>query len=135
MYASLARLRRGARERARLNYAIVTHYPARTVVQPRILGSSFARDRARKVAVDRISRVLRRWMEQQGLTSTRGVADQIGISWKPIDKLLKGDADPPLSTLLHLVHALDLRSIEELLGPFETATVVEAGRRGPDGNA
>jgi hypothetical protein len=50
------------------------------------------------------------------------------MSWKPIDKLLNGDPDPQLATLLQLAHALDLRSIEELLGPFETTRALEVGR-------
>lgn len=88
----------------------------------------FARDRARAAAVERIATVLRQWMDQRGIKSIRGAAKQVGVSWKPIDKLLRGEADPPLSTLLQLVHALDLRSIEELLGPFETTHVLEAGK-------
>ena len=44
------------------------------------------------------------------------------------DKLLSGDPDPPLSTLLQLAHGLGLRSIEELLGPFETTRVLDIGR-------
>lgn len=53
------------------------------------------------------------------------------MSWKPIDKLLNGDPNPPLATLLQLAHALDLQSIEELFGPFETMQVLNAGR-GPE---
>jgi DNA-binding phage protein len=67
-------------------------------------------------------------MSQEGITSVRGFADQVGMSWKPIDKLLNGDPNPPLATLLQLAHALDLRSIEELLGPFETARILDVGR-------
>jgi hypothetical protein len=56
------------------------------------------------------------------------------MSWKPIDKLLNGDPNPPLATLLQLAHALDLRSIEELLGPFESTHVLTVGRGlEPDG--
>ena len=92
----------------------------------------FSRDSARKVAVARIAVVVREHMRQEGITSVRGFADHVGMSWKPIDKLLKGDANPPLDTLLQLAHSLNLRSIEELLGPFETTQVLEAGRhQGP----
>ena len=98
------------------------------MTEPKDHRSSFARDRARAVAVDRIASAVRRHMEQEGISSVRGVARSVGMSWKPIDKLLSGDPDPPLSTLLQLAHGLDLRSIEELLGPFETTRVLDAGR-------
>lgn len=67
-------------------------------------------------------------MQQEGIKSVRGLADHVGMSWKPIDKLLRCDSDPPLSTLLQLTHGLGLRSIEELLGPFQTMQVLENGR-------
>ena len=73
-------------------------------------------------------------MSQKGITSVRGFADHVGMSWKPIDKLLNGDPNPPLATLLQLAHALDLRSIEELIGPFESTHVLNVGRGlEPDG--
>lgn len=88
----------------------------------------FSRDRARQAAVSRMAAVVRERMKAEGITSVRGFADHVGMSWKPIDKLLKGDGNPPLGTLLQLAHALDLRSIEELLGPFETKRVLDIGR-------
>ena len=91
----------------------------------------FSRDRARRAAVERIAVVVRQRMSQKGITSVRGFADHVGMSWKPIDKLLNGDPNPPLATLLQLAHSLDLQSIEELFGPFETTQVLNAGR-GPE---
>ena len=44
--------------------------------------------------------------------------------------LLAGRSDPSLSTLLALADALDLRSIDELLGPLPTESILEARRRG-----
>jgi hypothetical protein len=88
----------------------------------------FSRDRARRAAVERIAAVIRHRMSQEDITSVRGFANLVGMSWKPIDKLLNGDPDPPLTTLLQLAHALDLRSIEELLGPFESTRVLNVGR-------
>jgi len=72
--------------------------------------------------------VVHEHMRKEGITSTRGFADHVGMSWKPIDKLLKGEGNPPLETLLQLAHALELRSIEELLGPFESTHVLNVGR-------
>lgn len=71
--------------------------------------------------------VIRERMEREGIDTVSGFADHVGMSWKPIDKLLNGDPNPPLSTLLQLAHSLDLRSIEELLGPFESTRVLEFG--------
>lgn len=75
--------------------------------------------------------VVRAHMDREGITSVRGIANRVGMSWKPIDKLLNGDPNPSLDTLLQLAHALDLRSIEELLGPFGTTTALDVGA-GPD---
>lgn len=88
----------------------------------------FSRDRARRAAVARIAEVVRQHMKEHGMTSVRAFADHADMSWKPIDKLLNGDPNPPLGTLLQLAHALDLRSIEELLGPFQTEHVLSAGK-------
>jgi hypothetical protein len=88
----------------------------------------FSRDRARERAIERIAAVIRERMESEGIDTISGFADHVGMSWKPIDKLLNGDPNPPLSTLLQLAHSLDLRSIEELLGPFESARVLDFGR-------
>ena len=93
----------------------------------------FSRERARELTVGRIASVIRERMSREGIQSVSGFADHVGMSWKPIDKLLNGDPNPPLSTLLQLAHALDLRSIEELLGTFETSRVLNAAR-GPDTN-
>jgi hypothetical protein len=84
----------------------------------------FARDLARSEAVSRIGAVVRTHMDREQIKSVRALAKALGMSWKPIDKLLSGDPDPPLSTLLQLAHGLGLRSIEELLGPFETTRVL-----------
>lgn len=40
-----------------------------------------------------------------------------------------GRSDPTLSTLLALVEALELRSIDELLGPLPTESVLRRQRR------
>jgi hypothetical protein len=54
----------------------------------------FSRDRARQAAVERIAAVVRHRMSQEGIASIRGFADHVGMSWKPIDKLLNGDPNP-----------------------------------------
>lgn len=90
-------------------------------------GPIFSRERARAYAVVRIGSVIRERMRSEGIRSTSAFAQHVGMSWKPIDKLLNGDPDPPLTTLLQLAHALDLRSLEELLGPFEMTGVLNAG--------
>lgn len=88
----------------------------------------FSRDRARRAAVARIAAVVKERMDREDITSVRAFASHVGMSWKPIDKLLKGEGNPPLETLLQLAHALELRSIEELLGSFETTHVLNVGR-------
>lgn len=119
-----------ARSRA-LNDSIVRRKTDRIMASGQRSTPEFARERARAEAVARIGVVVRSRMEQEGITSVRGFADHVGMSWKPIDKLLNGDPNPPLTTLLQLTHALRLRSIEELLGPFETTRVLNAGRSTP----
>ena len=95
---------------------------------------AFSRDLARAEAVSRIGSVVRTHMDREQIKSVRGLAKALGMSWKPIDKLLSGDPDPPLSTLLQLAHGLGLRSIEELLGSFETTRVLDLGKGAPNAN-
>ena len=65
-----------------------------------------------------------------GRFSQRGLAREAGLGIDTVRDLLAGRSDPSLSTLLALADALDLRSIDELLGPLPTESILEARRRG-----
>jgi transcriptional regulator with XRE-family HTH domain len=50
--------------------------------------------------------------------SERGLAAAAGLGTTTVRNLLAGKAEPRLSTMLALAKALELHSIEELLGPM-----------------
>lgn len=56
--------------------------------------------------------------------SRRRLADATGLGIGTIRTLWKGESDPTLGTLLALVEGLGLRSVEELLGPLGTETMI-----------
>lgn len=63
-------------------------------------------------------------METRGLTSIRALADAAGLGRGTVADILAGTSDPSLSTMLALVSALGLGSIEELLSPLGTSVVI-----------
>jgi transcriptional regulator with XRE-family HTH domain len=63
-------------------------------------------------------------MNAQGLSSIRTLADAAGLGRGTIADILAGSSDPTLSTMLALVRAFGLGSIEELLNPLGTSVVL-----------
>ncbi len=66
----------------------------------------------------------RRW-------STRELASRAGIANGAVSQLESGTTSPRLTTMLALVRAFELRSIEELLGPLPTGLLT--GHDPPNG--
>jgi len=66
----------------------------------------------------------RRLRELAGERTAGDVARSTGLGLGTVTKLLNGETDPRLSTLMILANEFGLRSIEELLIPFGTAKVV-----------
>ena len=60
--------------------------------------------------------------------SRRSLAAKIGLGIGTVMDVWAGRTDPTLSTMLALVEALELRSIEELLGPLGTQSMLELQR-------
>ncbi len=63
-------------------------------------------------------------MKARGLTSIRKLADAAGLGRGTVADIVSGTSDPTLSTMLALVKALGLASIEELLSPLGTSVVI-----------
>lgn len=63
-------------------------------------------------------------MLARGLGTIRALADSAGLGRGTIADILSGSSDPTLSTMLALVRALELGSIEELLSPLGTSVVI-----------
>lgn len=92
----------------------------------------FSREAARKAALERMYSVLaeREPGIESGEASAHDVSLWLGVGWDIANKLLNDDGyNPPLSTLLQVAHALDLASIEELLGPLPLNEVLRVGRQ------
>jgi DNA-binding phage protein len=68
----------------------------------------------------------RELMDARGLGSIRKLATAAGLGNGTISDILSGSSDPTLSTMLALVRALGLGSIEELLSPLGTSLVIGA---------
>ena len=66
-----------------------------------------------------------RLRELAGDRTAGEVARSTGLGHGTVTKLLNGEADPRLSTLVILANEFGLRSLEELLIPFGTARVVQ----------
>lgn len=64
-----------------------------------------------------------------GRYSRRGLAAATGLGIGTVMDLWAGRSDPTLGTLLALAEALELRSVEELLGPLGTQAMLEHQRR------
>lgn len=117
------------------NHSVIRHTDrivSRARKERRKPPTPFSREAARNAALERIYSVLieREPRIETGEASAHDVRLWLGVGWDIANKLLKDDRyDPPLSTLLQIAHALDLASIEELLGPLPLAEVLEAGRR------
>lgn len=87
----------------------------------------FARDvrnSARTQARELVAARTRELMSARGFTSIRTLARASGLGKGTIADILSGSSDPSLSTMLALVRALELGSIEELLAPLGTAVVL-----------
>lgn len=56
--------------------------------------------------------------------STQDLATALGIAWSSCRRLEKGESLPSLGTLLGLVVAFELRSVEEVLGDGRLGTTV-----------
>lgn len=72
----------------------------------------------------------------RGHRSIEEVARRARISSGSLSQLERGRSDPTLGTLLRLMHALDLRSVEELLGelPETPSARLRELTGGPDGD-
>lgn len=66
-------------------------------------------------------RTLRGQLSQGELSVRSGVSDGT------ISAIERGESDPRLGTLLRLVEALDLCSVEEFLGPLPSRVFIERG--------
>ncbi len=74
-------------------------------------------------------------MSIRGFSGIRPLAKSAGLGTGTVSDILSGTSDPSLSTLLALVRALELGSIEELLAPLGTTVVlgdVPSRRRSDD---
>lgn len=63
-------------------------------------------------------RLSERLRQLRGETSLASLAGRAGLSTGTLSQLESGSSDPTLGTLLRLMRALDLASIEEMLGPW-----------------
>jgi len=86
---------------------------------PRLVRNS-ARSEARSLVAART----RELMDARGLTTIRALANEAGLGRGTVADILSGTSDPSLSTMLALVRALELGSIEELLSPLGTSIVI-----------
>lgn len=59
--------------------------------------------------------------------SARGLAEAAGLGQSTVNKLLGGQGNPTLGTLLRLVSVFELSSIEELLGATATEAFADLG--------
>ena len=73
-----------------------------------------------------VARRTRELMDARGLGTIRTLADAAGLGRGTVSDILAGTSDPTLSTMLALVRALELGSIEELLSPLGTSVVIGA---------
>jgi transcriptional regulator with XRE-family HTH domain len=60
--------------------------------------------------------------------SQRALADASGLGIGTVLDLFSGRTDPTLGTLLAIVEALELASVEQLLGPLGTETMIARQR-------
>ena len=82
------------------------------------------RNSARIEARSLVAHRTRDLMDLRGLGTVRALADAAGLGRGTVADILSGTSDPTLSTMLALVRALGLGSIEELLSPLGTSLVV-----------
>lgn len=64
----------------------------------------------------------------RGKRSLEDIAEAAGVSGGTLGAIERGETDPRLGTLLRLLPALGLGSIEELIGPLPAATLAESER-------
>jgi hypothetical protein len=95
---------------------------------PRCVRNS-ARVEARSLLASRT----RELMEARGVNSIRTLATSAGLGTGTVADILSGTSDPRLSTMLGLVRALGLGSIEELLSPLGTSVVIGTPHERPTG--
>jgi transcriptional regulator with XRE-family HTH domain len=88
-------------------------------------GIADARRAARLDASVRAAMARRIQALSAGRFSRRSLAAETGLGIGTVMNLWAGRTDPALSTMLALVDALGLRSIDELLGPLGTQTMLE----------
>lgn len=82
------------------------------------------RNSARSEARSLVAARTRALMTSRGLSTIRALADAAGLGHGTVADILAGTSDPTLSTMLALVRALGLGSIEELLSPLGTSVVI-----------
>ena len=98
---------------------------------PRDQSLTEARERALRLALERLNESLERMFERAEIETPADLQKVSGLSPHIAAKVIRGQMkDPPLSTLLTLMVALNLRSLEELLAPLGSSEVVEAWHRG-----
>lgn len=73
-----------------------------------------------KQALDALSARLLELLAERGWSRRKLAAQCVGVSIGTVMGVIRGERDPDLGTMLAMVDALGLRSIEELLGPFGT---------------
>jgi transcriptional regulator with XRE-family HTH domain len=65
-----------------------------------------------------------RQLQAAGEVSERELARASGLGASTVRRLLAGEAEPRLSTMVALAGALRLASLEQFLGPFATETLI-----------
>ena len=85
--------------------------------------SQIARYTARHLASDAVSRRLSDMLRDGQIESGRWLSRESHVGLGHVLELIRGTAEPSLSTMLLLVDALELQSIEQLLGPSSTRLI------------
>ena len=81
-------------------------------------------DELRARVLDRFASRLKVLSQERGVEGSRELARVSGLGIGTVRNLLLGKSAPSLLTMMALVQALDLRSLDELLGPLPTHEVV-----------
>jgi DNA-binding phage protein len=112
-----------ARNSAHLNNMTVSRQPIYVVDSP-TQHENAVRKTARTDLRNLVAAQARLAMHERGFTSIRALADASGLGTGTVADILRGKSDPRLSTMLALVRALELASIEELLSPLGTTLLL-----------
>ena len=113
--------------RADLNDGLVVWSSLDVVSRKSVKGTS-ARNSARLDPAVRTAVAERVKQLSDGRYTRRALASKTGLGIGTVMDLFAGRSDPSLSTMLALVEALELRSIEELLGPLTTESMLRHQR-------